>query len=413
MGNINTSRNIRLWPILYAIGCDIFFFWVINFAFLTDVKGLSSEQFFMLDIIAAGVDLLTTIPCLYLIARIGNNASLRVATFLLMCSAVLFTFGNNFILFIIANVLYFKKSQFLVVSPLILENNLEKYGRKDDFIGINARGRLLYSIISLVVALVAGTLFDINNYLPMYLCITVTVIAFVTSLFVRDETGGRYEATKVLSRQNHKMDKSLLLFTVMFILFTVLFKGCWFVGSQYTKVSLEEVGLIVSAISIVIFVGRGMRVVANCFVSKIIKKAGAKLGIILPCLLAISLSLMSLPLILIHDFTLKLILVSLGVIILYCMHDIYNLFVYDIIHRIYPKEMHLRLFWLVSLFNSVGILVASVIITCAVANLPIAYALLTIVGASVLCIGVGVYLTCAVEKRLKSQEQQDDADITL
>lgn len=413
MNKTKTSRNIWLWPILYAIGCDIFFYWVINFAFLTNVKGLSSEQFFMLDLIAAGVDLLTTIPCLYLIAKIGNNASLRVATFLLMGSAVLFTFGNTFALFIIANIFYFKTYQFFVVYPLILENNLEKYERKGDFIKINANGRLFFSILSLAVALVAGSLYDINNYLPMYLCISFTVIAFITSFFVRDETGGKYDATKVLSRSGQKMDKSFLWFTLMFIVFMVLFKGCWYVGSQYTKVSLEEIGLMVSAISIVIFVGRGMRVVINCFVNKIIDKALAILGIILPILLTISLCLMSLPLILIQDFTAQLILISLGIIILFSIHDIYKLFIYDIIHRLYPKEMHLKLFWFAALFDTVGILVASVIITCAVANLSTGFALLTLVGVSVLCIGVGTYIYFAMIKREKTQEKQIPLDTPL
>jgi len=413
MNKTQTSRNIWLWPILYAIGCDIFFYWVINFAFLTGVKGLSSEQFFMLDIIAAGVDLLTTIPCLYLIARIGNNASLRVATLLLMGSAVLFTFGNSFALFVIANIMYFKTYQFYVVYPLILENNLEKYNRKDDFIRINANGRLFFSILSLAVALVAGTLYDVNSYLPMYCCIAFTAIAFVMSFFVSDETGGKYDATKVLSRQNQKMDKSFLVFTVMFVIFMVLFKGCWYIGSQYTKVSLEEIGLIVSEISIVIFVGRGLRVATNCFVNKIIKKAGESLGIILPILLTISLCLMSLPLILIQDFTAQLILISLGIIVLFCIHDIYKLFIYDIIHRLYPKEMHLKLFWFASLFDTVGILVASIIITCAVANLSTGFALLTLAGASVLCIGVGAYIYFVMLKREKTQKKQLPLDNQL
>ncbi len=413
MDKTKTSRNIWLWPILYAIGCDLFFFWVVNFAFLTGVKGLSSEQFFMLDLIGAGVDVLTTIPFLFLIAKIGNNTSLRVATFMMMTAALLFTFGNSFIFFIIANILYFKTYQFFIVYPIILENNLEKYGRKDDFIGINARGRLYYSILSLAVALVAGFLFDYNAYLPMFMCVAFTVIAFVASFFIRDETGGKYEATKVLARQTHNMDKSFLKFTIMFVIFMVLFKGCWYIGSQYTKVSLEEIGMIVSAISIVIFVGRSVRVVINCFVNKIIKKAGAKLGVILPILLTISLSLMSLPLILLTDFTTQLILISIGVIILFCIHDLYMLFLYDIIHRLYPKEMHLKMFWFVSLFDTVGILVASVIITCAVANLPVGYALLTLVGASALCIGVGAYITCAIRKRTKLQAPLNDQNSLL
>lgn len=397
--------NIRLWPILYAVGCDLLFFWVVNVAFLTGVKGLSYEQFFMLDLIAAGVDILTTVPFLYLIARIGNNASLKVALFLMLSSAVLFTFGDSFALFAIANILYYKSYQFYIVYPIILENNLEKYGQKGDFIKYNARGRLAYSILSLAIASIAGYLFDLNAYIPMLACITFTVIAFIMSFFVRDETHGKYDATRVLRKTGQKLDKNMLLFTVLLLLFVILFKGCWYIGNNYAKISLQEIGVVMEVLTIVIFSARGVRVLINFFAEKILSKCGTFLSIILPILLTSGLLLLSLPLVLIEDFLTQLLLICLGIVIIFAIHDVYKLYLYDIIVKKYPKETHLKMFWLITLMDTVGILIANVVITCAVANLSVGYALLILAGLSTFCIAIGFYMLHAF--RAKKPEVQE------
>ena len=387
-----SSRNIKLWPILYVIGCDLLFFWVINVTFLTNVKGLSYEQFFMLDLIAAGVDMLTTVPILYLIARIGNNASIKVALLMFVASSVLFTFGDSFALFAIANVLYFKAYQFFIVYPIILENNLEKYGAKNDFIKYNARGKLGYAILTLLIAFCAGFLYDANAYLPMYMCIGFTVSAFIMSFFVRDETGGRYNATKVLSKSDQKLDKSLVVFAFVLFAFVLIFKGCWYIGNHYAKISLQEIGIIMQALTIVIFVARGVRVFVDFFIEKIINKFSRSLAVVLPVLLIVGLALLSIPLIVIQDFVTKLILISLGIVIIFAIYDLFKLYIYDIIVKKFPKDTHLKMFWLNTLFDTVGIFVANIIITCAVANLSVGFALLTIVATSVIALILGVIM---------------------
>ncbi len=393
MDEIHTklSRNIRLWPILYTIGCDLFFFWVINVAFLTEVKGLSYEQFFMLDLIAAAVDIVTTVPLLYLISRIGNNSSLRIASLLMLVSAVLFTFGNSFALFIIANVLYFKAYQFFIVYPIILENNLSKYGIKKDFVKYNARARAGYAGLSLLVALVAGYLFNLNAYIPMILCITLTLVAFVLSFFVCDETGGKYNATQVLARSKVKMSKDFFVFTILILVFMLIFKGGWYIANSYAKISLQEIGVIIETLSIIIFVARGVRVIIDLCAEKIISKFKHHLSYLLPILLTIGLLLLAIPLFAIHNFVIQLVLVCLGILIIYSIYDIYKLYVYDLVVSMYPHEMHLRLFWLNNVLESVGILCMNVIITCMLANFDVGYSLLAIAGATVIAFATGLY----------------------
>ncbi len=400
---VQVSHNIRLWPILYTFGCDLFFFWVINVAFMTGIKGLSYQEFFMLDIIAAGVDLLTAIPCLYLVAKLGNNASLRVAAFLLILSSVLFTFGNAYWVFIIATVAYYKAYQFFIVYPVILENNLEKYGIKNQFTPISARGRLGYSALSLAVAFVAGFLFDVNAYLPMYLCIGLTVAAFITTFFIRDETKGKYEATKVLARPSVKLDKKFIIFTVAFLALIVVFKGCWCIGNNYTKVSLQEIGVMIELLTIVIFVARAIRVIVNLFAEKILKRFKFSLSYILPILLTLGLLLMAIPLVFIKDFTLQLALICVGIVLIFSIHDLYKLHIHEIIVEQYPKEMHLRMFWFIIVFESLGILCSSIVITTAVANLSVGFALLALGGVSLLALLAGLYMCLGFFRQKKKE----------
>lgn len=406
--NSKMSKNVWLWPILYALGCNLFFFGVLNVTFLTEVKGLNYQQFFLLDVIGAGVDLLTAVPFLFLIAKIGNNASLRIATGLMLASACLFTFGDSFAYFALANVLYFKAYQFFIVYPMILENNLEKYGRKNEFTKYNARSRLFYSILALAVAFVAGFLFDADAYLPMCLCIAFAAVAFVVSFFVRDETGGSYDTASLFARSARgAQSRSFITFAIMFSIFVLVFKGCWYVGSQYTKVSLQEIGVIVETIAIVIFVARGLRVVINSFANKILACAKKSLAIILPTLLTLSLVLMAVPLIFVQDFTLQLIMVCAGVILLFSIHDLFAIFTYDVIYSCFPKPVHLRMFWLINLLENVGILLANILITCIIADLSVGLALLILALASAFCIGVGGYMYGYLRKTARKISFQD------
>ena len=70
---------------------------------------------------------------------------------------------------------------FLNMDEIILKNNLKALDRKDDYFKIRNKSKIIYAIITLFTALVAGQMFNINNYLPMYLSIIIYIVVLGTS----------------------------------------------------------------------------------------------------------------------------------------------------------------------------------------------------------------------------------------
>ena len=91
----------RIIPYFIGISGDLMFFIAINTLFLTVVKGLSATQISFLSTVTSLSYILMQIPALKLIQKIGNIKAIRLGTIMLLCSALLITFGNNYIAIII------------------------------------------------------------------------------------------------------------------------------------------------------------------------------------------------------------------------------------------------------------------------------------------------------------------------
>ena len=92
------------------------------------------------------------------------------------------------------------------MENVVLKRNLKHLNKEDDYIKVQSKGSTIYSIITLIISLIAAYLFALNKYLPMYLCICVCIINIVLSEFlyeVKDkddikENKGKLKLTKIL-----------------------------------------------------------------------------------------------------------------------------------------------------------------------------------------------------------------------
>ena len=57
------------------------------------------------------------------------------------------------------------------MDHIILRRDLEYLHEENKFFTIATKGTLIYSIITMIISLIAGLIFNLNNYLPMYICI--------------------------------------------------------------------------------------------------------------------------------------------------------------------------------------------------------------------------------------------------
>lgn len=162
------------------------FYIAIDSLFLTLVKGLSPAQIAFLPTIATLVCIFIQVPLLKMVEKLGNTKSTRFGTFLLLVSAIFITFGRSYTIILLGKIINEIAWVFKNMEAIILKNNLIVEGTEEDFIKERNKATTMYSILTAIIAFVAGTLFNYNNYLPMYLCITTCIICFIISFLIKD-----------------------------------------------------------------------------------------------------------------------------------------------------------------------------------------------------------------------------------
>lgn len=402
--NTKIERNIKTSPIFYALINNFVIFTIINVSWLTKFKGLTYNEYFLIDVIACIVSLVLTIPILLFISKLGNNRALKLGCVCFFLSALLYYIGEGFFSFALAGILcYFYGNIALTVFPCIVENNL-KILKKDNsnFLAVMSKGKLIYSTITLISCIFTGFLFDYNPHIPMLIFVGFAFVALLLSFYIKDFSNDNYDAKAVLKS---KLDVKSLRYVVFFLLFIILFKGASSIAFSYTKISPQEVGFYMSLISIVLFIGRAFQVLINAFAKKIILKLKRKLFILLPINSFLGIMCLFLPLLVINDFYAQVVLIILGSILIYGPYDLYKLLLqYDVLEN-FKKEEHLKLFFLSGQADTIGVLLTSLTSSAALGFVSVGASLSIVSAFAILALFVGIFLFCYNRKGVKKDDE--------
>ena len=177
---IKNDKRMRLsnkiYPIFSGFSGDLLFWVAINTIFLTTVKGFSAAQISSLTTIGNLVTILLYPIAFKIIKKIGNIKSIKLGTILLLCSSLLLTFSNKYFIILFGHILYDAAFLFKNMDNVILRKNLKYENREKDYIKMQNKSSFIYSFLTMLIAFIAGILFNINNYLPMILCIAFCVL---------------------------------------------------------------------------------------------------------------------------------------------------------------------------------------------------------------------------------------------
>lgn len=184
--NTYLKNFYKIFPIFYGLSGDLLFYVAIDTLFYTVVKGFLPEQLSLLTTVSALFCILLKIPITKIIEKIGNTNSVRVGALGLILSSVMITFLRSFLLIMLARIIYILSIIFINMQNTMLKNNLTILNREEEYAKIINRGNIVYSTITMIIAFVAGYMFNVNNYLPMYFCILFCIITFVMSLYLKD-----------------------------------------------------------------------------------------------------------------------------------------------------------------------------------------------------------------------------------
>ena len=271
LSNDRIKFSNKIYPIFFGLSSDLIFFIAINTLFLTTIKGLTSSEINLITTIGVLVTLVFCLISHKIINKIGNLFSIKLGTFLMLASDSLFTFSDNIILFAIAEILYETSFIFKCVDQVVLNNNLVYFNKSNEFIKIKTKATTIYSIATMIATLIGGFLFNVNPYLPMFICILICLINFVMSHFIYEVDWDDEQKTK-----EKKIGFNISKIAIITIIVYGLIYGTLVVSQtndklfiQYELQDLLNANSVALAMSFVLFFSRISRLISNLIFPKV------------------------------------------------------------------------------------------------------------------------------------------------
>lgn len=359
------KRSIKIYPIFASFSGDLIFFVPIDTLFLTLVKGLNASQITSMTMVALIICILLQKLILRTVKRIGNVNSLRLGTILILIASLMLTFGKSFILLLLYKSISEIGFMFLNMNKIILKNNLNAVNRKDDYYKIRNKSKIMYSIITLFTALVVGKLFNLNQYLPMYLSIIIYILLVGLAFMHYEAKSTTYTETKT---SNKKVKITLIIFLI--ILSNAIFYSIIKMGQNNSKLFMQydfqkvlSIEMVTYYITTIVFISRIARLIGNIIFGKLYKKIKDKISIVLTICLIIAFLLLIIGHYFNMEFTYKVIIMSLGFFLILAIRDSFQIYIEDLALSISNKDEQEKIVIDIEVYRRLGTLILSAIFT--------------------------------------------------
>lgn len=359
------NRSIKIYPLFAAFTGDLIFFVPIDTLFLTLVKGLNASQITAMTMVALIICIVFQKVILAIVKKIGNVNSLRLGAMMLIIASLLLTFGKSFIAMLLYKSIHELAVMFLNMDEIILKNNLKKVDRRDNYFKIRNKSKIIYSIITLFTALVAGEMFNIDHYLPMYLSIIIYVLVLGTAFLYYE---AKTEDEEEVKKEHTKIKVTTIIFYIM--LSNAVFYSIIKMGQNNSKLFMQydfqkflSIEMVTYYITTIVFISRIARLVGNIIFGKIYLKIKDKMSIILTICLALAFALLITGHFINSNFICKVIIMSLGFFLILAIRDSFQTYIEDVALTISNKDEQQEIIIKIEVYRRLGTLILSAIFT--------------------------------------------------
>lgn len=313
----------KIYPFLAGLSDDLMFWAAINTIFLTIVKGFNASQISMLVAIASFSSIIFERIMFRIIIRIGNLKSFRMGLAMLLLAAIIITFTKNIFSIAIGFIIYYLAYYFTNMGNVILKRNLKAINCENDFAKIQSKTSLIYATANMIVSFIVGFLFNINNYLPMIICILICIINLYLSRYLYE-----YKDKNMVEDNNKNSNKVnwskiiILIILVYGLLYATVesLQENEKIFIQYRMQNFIPIAKTSIYLTIIIAFSRVARVMSNLFFNKIHDILKNKLIILLNVLLLSSIAFMILGFIIPYN-TIGVVIMGIGFFILLFIRD--------------------------------------------------------------------------------------------
>ena len=179
------KHNLRVYPKYLMLGYDLLFFYGIRVMFLLDVKGITESQILLAATVYALSMIVMQVPATLLASKIGyKNTAIAGNIFNIIWAILMITFDGFAGLALsqfISGVAFALK---FVSEPNLLSTSIPQaptYQRNEIFSRLDKKGFSRYCIFSAISTIISGFLYDINPYIPIFLCLICVIAATAIS----------------------------------------------------------------------------------------------------------------------------------------------------------------------------------------------------------------------------------------
>ena len=361
--NEKIKRSIKIYPIFTAFTGDLIFFVPIDTLFLTLVKGLSASQITAMTMISLLICIIFQNVILKIVKKIGNVKSIRLGIGLILISALFLTFGKNFVVILMYNFISEIGFMLLNMNKILLKNNLKSLNKEDEYYEIRNKSKIIYALITMITALVTGYLFNVNNYLPMYLSLIVYLLMlFLSVMFYESEQVSEEKAKTDQKKSKIKISSTIFLVIISNAVFYSIIK----MGQNNSKIFMQydfqkflSIEMVTYYITAIVFISRIARLVGNIIFGKVYAKIKHKMSIILTICLSMDFALLILGHLLNVGFIYKVIIMSLGFFLILATRDSFQVYIEDVALDITPKEEQQKILIYIEVYRKILTLILS------------------------------------------------------
>lgn len=390
-----------LYVIYHSFTSDLLFWIVIDNLFLTTVKGFNAFQIVLVTMLGLAFSLILYPITNYIVKKTNNKTSIVLGSLCYVIAISLFMICNTILGFVIAQTFYNMSSPFRMVSNVMLKNNLEDQNKQEDYVKWQSHGKLGYSIITLIVALFAGAVFNVNSYLPTILSLVCAIIGLILSFIYSDSNikeEKELQGNQIMTLFKNKTMLLIMLMNIVAVGTYVFLQSKATLLIQYVcedvDLDLAKISLIVSGI---VFGSRICRVLANMMYPKIYNKTKNKSNI----LIAISMLILFSNLCfvvggnLFSNYIIRLVIITIGFYVILSVRDMYAVTENKILTMSIPSHQQKQAFVLANIYGKLGRLVSNAFALVVLGFMPLnilyAFMLIFAVGQIFICIPLSKY----------------------
>ena len=359
---------------------DLLFWIVIDNLYLSTVKNFSAFQIVLITMLGLAFSLILYPLTNFIVKKNSAKTSIVIGASMHLFAIILFMVSNSLIGFVVGQIFYCVSSQFNTVANVILKNNLLSQNKQDEFVKWQSYGKLGYAIITMIVSLIAGFMFNVSAYLPLFFSLGCAVVGLFISIFYEDtksEIDTQNETSEVVFSNKLMRNKIMILIMLMniFAVGTYVFlqqKATLLIQyvCQDVNIDIAKISIIVSGI---VFGSRVVRVLSDIIFPKIYNKTKNKSRIVIAISLLILLSNIcfalggNLPI----NYVVKLILITIGFYIILSVRDMYGTIENKIIATSFKQNEQKQAYVLANIYGNCGRLFSNVFALIVLGFMPL------------------------------------------